>query len=304
MPSTTTGHSTHDIVIVDGVPVTEPTTGTITTAVAIESESPARALLMMQHRRPQRRLALRCGLFVALVLFSSVAFLFAHPSRSSSSKPARSPRNASAHEIYLGNGCFWERQWAYYKVETNPVGPFAREPNSFSAKVGYAGGNAPPESEGVCYHSGDSRDYSALGHAEAVRVVLDPGPQQHQQMLILATDYFASFTGPHGQRSRPDPMDAGAPYRSFAGFPGGMSSPLYTTFAAANAFGMVLKPGNGGDTDEVRRQRKISRMHPSLTHLSLPLPCTVQHRLDLRHQHLPILRRRGLPSEPLQFLHE
>ena len=36
--STTTGHNTHDIVIVDGVPVTEPTTGAITTAVAIESE--------------------------------------------------------------------------------------------------------------------------------------------------------------------------------------------------------------------------------------------------------------------------
>ena len=290
MPSTTTGNSTHDIVIVDGVPVTEPTTGAITTAVAIESESPARALLMMQHRRPQRRLALRCGLFVALVLFSSVAFLFAHPSRSSGSRPARPPRNASAHEIYLGNGCFWERQWAYYKVETNPVGPFAREPNSFSAKVGYAGGNAPPESEGVCYHSGDSRDYSALGHAEAVRVILDPGPQQHQQMLILATDYFASFTGPHGQRSRPDPMDAGAPYRSFAGFPGGMSSPLYTTFAAANAFGMVLKPGNGGDTDEVRPSTKRNVANAlSLTHLPAPPLHTVQHRLDLRHQHLPIL---------------
>jgi len=153
-------------------------------------------------------------------------------------------------EIYLGNGCFWERQWAYYVVETNASGPFVRTPNAFTAKCGYAGGQAPATADQVCYHSDDARDYTTLGHAEAVRVLLDDD-RLHDQMRALAADYFASFQGDHGHRIRPDPQDAGAPYRSFVGLPGGVGSPLYPTLAAENTFGMQLKPSAGGsDPDE------------------------------------------------------
>jgi peptide methionine sulfoxide reductase MsrA len=156
-----------------------------------------------------------------------------------------------AVEVYLGNGCFWERQWAYYNVETLAGGPFARAATSFTAYVGYAGGRDPPAGRGTatCYHTGDERDYSRLGSAEAVRVALD-ADRAAAQMKALARDFFDSFTGAKGARQRPDPMDRGPPYRSFAGFPGGMSSPLYAVFAAENTWGMALKPGAGGDADE------------------------------------------------------
>ena len=161
--------------------------------------------------------------------------------------------NSSKIEIYLGNGCFWERQWAYYVVETSASGPFAREPADFTSKVGYAGGQAPPAGSGVCYHTGDARDYATLGHAEVTRVVLDAATS-HTQMRALAADFFSSFNGAAGDRERPDPFDAGSPYRSVVGLPGGMHSPLYSVFAAANdaRYAMQLKPGfatSGGNAD-------------------------------------------------------
>ena len=156
--------------------------------------------------------------------------------------------NASTVAIYLGNGCFWERQWAYFNVETDSEGPFQRAAALFTAKVGYAGGRTPPGTA-VCYHTSDARDYSRLGHAEVVRVSLD-AQKADAQMGALAADFFASFTDAGGGRQRPDPMDVGRPYRSVVGLPGGVRSPLYATFAAANRYGMALKPGAGGDADE------------------------------------------------------
>ena len=72
-------------------------------------------------------------------------------------------------------------------------------------------------------------------------------------MRALAADFFASFTGPPGTRARPDPMDMGTPYRSVVGLPGGVHSSLYPVFASENdaRYGMVLKPGSGGDGDEL-----------------------------------------------------
>lgn len=158
--------------------------------------------------------------------------------------------DASLVEVYLGNGCFWERQWAYYVVETAKGGPFVRAPVDITARTGYAGGTPPPaDSPSVCYHTGDGRDYGRLGHAEVVRVALDRA-RAREQMAMLARDFFASFQGPSGRRSRPDPMDRGRPYRSVVGLPGGMNSTLYDVFAQENAFGMNLKPGRGGDADE------------------------------------------------------
>jgi peptide methionine sulfoxide reductase MsrA len=160
--------------------------------------------------------------------------------------PLPSPPPAS---IYLGNGCFWERQWAYANVETNVSGPFARAAGTFSAKVGYAGGRAPPSGAAVCYHSNDDRDYTALGHAEVVRVRLD-GHALHAQASALARDRFRSYTGGHGQRVRPDPMDRGLAYRSLIGLAGGVGSPLYPTIAAQNTFGMALRAVSiGGEPD-------------------------------------------------------
>jgi len=196
-------------------------------------------------------------------MISSLALaLVHHTSRSVSSSvtagdmphtnsPAQPGTNTSTIEVYFGNGCYWERQWAYYVVETDATGPFARQPNAFTAKVGYGGGSAPPEGDAVCYHSGDGRDYSALGHAEVNRISLD-SDKASTQLRALAVDFFASFLGPHGGRIRPDPMDAGSPYRSVIGLPGGTASPLYEVITAANTFGMALKPATaGGGADEV-----------------------------------------------------
>lgn len=160
--------------------------------------------------------------------------------------------------IYLGDGCFWERQWAYFVVETDSNGPFNRKALATTSRTGYAGGALPSLVSGkstVCYHTGDSRDYSLLGHAEVVEVLLESSDVEAQTQA-LARDFFESFNGPDGKRSRPDmppspAMDAGPPYRSVLGLPGGMGSPLFSIFAQANTHGMALKPGKGGDADEL-----------------------------------------------------
>ena len=165
---------------------------------------------------------------------------------------------------------------AYFNVETQANGAFERCEINVTSLVGYAGGSAPSSGHDVCYHSGDYRDYSALGQAEAVAITLD-ADRATSQLQALASDFFSSFTGADGSRARPDPMDRGRPYRSFVvssvvplshncrcrshaepsvlpsphwqGLPGGTESPLYATFAKENTHGMQLKPGNGGDAD-------------------------------------------------------
>ena len=160
-------------------------------------------------------------------------------------------QSADVVNVYFGNGCFWERQWAYYNVETDASGPFARNRSTFTAYVGYAGGQDPPDGgSAVCYHTGDSRDYSRLGAAEAVQVSLDAGAVE-AQVATLSRDFFESFTGPEHSRARPDPMDRGRPYRSFVGLPGGVNSPLYAIVVKQNKHGMALKEGTGGDADEL-----------------------------------------------------
>jgi len=161
------------------------------------------------------------------------------------------PGNISSIPIYLGNGCFWERQWAYYNVETKL---FGRSDAALTSIVGYGGGQKPipgATTQSVCYHTQDERDYEALGHAEVVQVELD-ADRAMAQMSTLAHDFFDSFHGPFGARFRPDPMDVGSPYRSLIGLPGGASSPLYAAIRTANVHGMVLKPSSkGGDADEL-----------------------------------------------------
>ena len=212
--------------------------------------------LLKRQKRPLIRRVLVGGVVTSIVIvLLMMAVLFGAPVNttsevsSSGSFPARWVHSSAARgaiQIYLGNGCFWERQWAYFEVETDKAGPFGRAPRNFTSKLGYAGGTTVRNE--VCYHTGDARDYSRLGHAEAVRVTLD-ADKAHEQMSALAKDFFGSFKGASGSRGRPDPMDRGAPYRSFVGLPGGLNSKLYTTFAAANAYGMALVEGVGGDGD-------------------------------------------------------
>merc|ERR1712045_1107028 len=106
--------------------------------------------------------------------------------------PAPSVQNHKRVKIYLGNGCFWERQYAYANIEIK-IGKrpceeasgtsvclwktsFNRDWLKVTARVGYAGGSRVPSNGRVCYHhhtsSGDDL-YSDYGHAEVVQVVLD-----------------------------------------------------------------------------------------------------------------------------------
>jgi hypothetical protein len=112
-----------------------------------------------------------------------------HPPAPSTSLPGSSllPPNAAAPSVvppnvapppspgsvfvYLGNGCFWERQWAYVEIETHT---WQRAAVNVSSKVGYAGGSRAGASGRVCYHCGlmCPDDYATLGHAEVVQARL------------------------------------------------------------------------------------------------------------------------------------
>ena len=169
--------------------------------------------------------------------------------------------DAAGVDVWLGNGCFWERQYAYVNIEQRcalayptPLcaDPFNRTGEGVTAVVGYAGGTRASPSGDVCYHhSGDASDgtlYSDLGHAEVVRISLDARLVERQLARLLA-DFFASF-GSDGRR--PDSMDAGPGYRSLIGVPGGADGPLFAVVEAARvAHGaqLSLEPAAGDDDD-------------------------------------------------------
>ena len=195
-----------------------------------------------------RRLALLSALFIALLLLGiSVASTGGTlPTGGNCTQPeGMAPRKPGTY-VYLGNGCFWERQWAYVQVEQTL---WRRPATEVSAKVGYAGGSSG--SGDVCYHCGIScsRDYSRLGHAEVVEVRLDSGSAQ-AQMEALAGDFFGSMQCGDGGCIRPDPMDRGGEYRSLIGVPGGVDGPLYAAVVRANTVGMTLKSGLGDEGEE------------------------------------------------------
>ena len=82
--------------------------------------------------------------------------------------PGHEGRNQSwggSTTVYFGNGCFWERQYAYVNVEQ---GKWGRGDADVSSVVGYAGGKGGAGPDGkVCYHHSGAQDdvYSSLGHA-------------------------------------------------------------------------------------------------------------------------------------------
>ena len=82
------------------------------------------------------------------------------------SPPARNYNyTRSTGVVYLGNGCFWERQWAYVGIERDANGPFKRAAGNVTSVVGYAGGSDYAQ---VCYHSGLAHDYGPLGHVTLI----------------------------------------------------------------------------------------------------------------------------------------
>ena len=97
--------------------------------------------------------------------------------------------------VWFGQGCFWERQWAYVNIELDEQGPFARTNSSVSSRVGYAGSLKSGANGLVCYHNNEdpTADYAALGHAEQVRVELDQSKQE-AQFAALCDSFFAAFT--------------------------------------------------------------------------------------------------------------
>lgn len=154
--------------------------------------------------------------------------------------------------VYLGNGCFWERQYDYVMIEQQAWG---RPQAQVSSLVGYAGGKGVSSSGHVCYSSwSQGYVYAELGHAEVVAVTLSGSPaQQFQQLSDLAQNFFGSFSITFGRGftvvKRPDPMDVGAEYPSLVGIPGGMNSPLYPAIAQHKPQAMRLQPGLGSDQE-------------------------------------------------------
>ncbi|CAE7839356.1 UBP18 [Symbiodinium sp. CCMP2592] len=164
-------------------------------------------------------------------------------------------RNDPALSVYLGNGCFWHTQYDAFLVEQDAAGPFrGRNMSQITSLVGFAGGRYQSAGGAVCYGGLPATDYSRLGHAEAVSIMLDEitGPVARSQVSALAQMYFEhGFQSlPDGRRQRLDPQDVGASYRNVIGLPGGMdNSELWPLFEEANTYGMPLLRGAVGDSE-------------------------------------------------------
>lgn len=235
-------------------------------------------LVRTRTSRPRRRMALGFLLVCGAVAGAVVATVRSSSSPSNSSTASHQQdsdrssvstlrsaqhdgsrsRNQNRTVVYLGNGCFWERQFAYVQVEGEA--PFGRTAASApTAVVGYAGGTGGTGGAGpgglVCYHHSGSQAnvYSHLGHAEVVAVELDAGAgaeTEKAQFRALAKDYFSSFHRlASGKMQRPDPGDRGSEYRNLVGIPSGTGGPLYPILAQENVHGMALKAGAGSEQD-------------------------------------------------------
>jgi len=163
-----------------------------------------------------------------------------------------------AFYVTLGNGCYWERQYAYTHVEM--AAPFNRKRMEVTSRVGYIGGHHAAANGQVCYHGPDKTflDYEKLGFYETVQVKID-NKDKVKQFTALVKDFFGSFlwdSARIGMR-RPDDWsvysgDHGLAYRSGLSFPGGMRGPLYKIVDAENkklAHPMNLVAGKGNDPD-------------------------------------------------------
>lgn len=154
----------------------------------------------------------------------------------------------SGIDIYFGQGCFWHVQRDMVKLESQLL---ARSSGSEVTSVaGYAGGQSQGKKP-VCYHNLDYplRDYSRLGHAEAVKVAEVP----ESKVAAFAKAYLDSVASqlPAG---RPDVQDVGPEYRAMIGLPGGAKSSVFPEIVAANDGRVKLAVGQGSDPDTADTQ--------------------------------------------------
>lgn len=166
------------------------------------------------------------------------------------------PDYVAGTRVYLGNGCFWERQYAYSNLEQDK---FKRDMVNVTSVSGYAGSVCTGRGGLVCYHGALGSDYGALGHAEVVQVQLDPS-KELEQFSELVTNFFHSFHYDSARKgmARPDDFsrysgDHGSPYRSVIGLPGGTDSDLYPIVKDVNnaqQYPMIIEQGNGADPDK------------------------------------------------------
>lgn len=139
---------------------------------------------------------------------------------------------------YFGNGCFWARQKSFVDVERETLGRSLP-----SSLVGYAGGKTPEVGQSVCYQGGNN-DYSVLGHAEVVGVIVT---DSNLQLPALAEAYFKSFNPTQsGGFDRPDPQDRGPAYRNIIGIPGGLQNQgIVSILEAAKKKGWPFRISSG-----------------------------------------------------------
>jgi len=162
------------------------------------------------------------------------------------------------YDVWFGEGCFWERQYAYVSIELNQTGPFKRTNSTVTSVTGYAGSKLTGTDGLVCYDNDSSNDYGSLGHCEVVGVQLDQD-REAEQFAFLVNDFYNSFTPTASGFVRPDlppnlPVgDVGAPYRTVVGIPGGVNGALHKVLTALNVprgpynMTMNLKPDNTGN---------------------------------------------------------
>jgi len=151
--------------------------------------------------------------------------------------------------VWLGNGCFWGRQFDFTRLEKEV---FGRTDATVTALVGYAGGTKAGSGGLNCYFGGplDSL-YELNGQAEVVQLQLDAAALEDQFRAAMKV-YFGQFQRIFtGQMIRQDPQDLGPAYRSVLGLPGGIKSPLMDIVRQENVNKMQLREGSGDDGDNL-----------------------------------------------------
>ena len=152
-------------------------------------------------------------------------------------------------DIYFGQGCFWHVQRDMVQLESQLLARTSG--NEVTSITGYAGGLPTQGKKQVCYHNLDFplRDYSRLGHAEAVKVAQVP----ENQVAAFAKAYLDSVVSDQ-PAGRPDTQDVGAEYRAMIGLPGGANSSVFPDIVAANAGRLKLAVAQGSDPDTADTQ--------------------------------------------------
>lgn len=151
-------------------------------------------------------------------------------------------------DVYFGQGCFWHVQRDMVQLESQLLD--RKSGNDVTSIAGYAGGSTQGKKP-VCYHNLNFplRDYSRLGHAEAVKVSQVP----ESQIGAFAKAYLDSVVSEQ-PAGRPDSQDVGAEYRAMIGLPGGANSTVFPDIVAANAGRLKLAVGQGSDLDTADTQ--------------------------------------------------